>query len=691
MNKTQLLAELRKIWNERLKGFVYNNTTKDTSFVGNVTTTGSTSFIDSTKIGVKDTNLNDSRPAVMYYDLARYNSGSTLTGALKINLPVGWNTTMLDIDVSLYQYKLDGGMKFFIRGYNFNGGSGPVPSGWKYPTLNIVGGGDTALPKVRLAYDGNKCCIVIGETTTSWSWPHVNIDKVRAYYSGANTFIRDGWTISTLTDDSSLTDVVELIPNNTFCNDLAVNGNSVFYRSVTTKNVLKIENIIQSPEINTYASLISPALATGKAGIYLYRTNLYSDSAAVAAGANINGHELIVASSNTYYTQFLFPDHMALGIKFRSVDPDGVTDFYEVVTTYPKEFTFNGKLITTDKYGLTFAAETTTTTGYRAFLYKSATELFIGLSDVGGTVVNSKRPLKVALDTGNCTFAHAVLFSSTIQVTSTATFNGAVNINNSLTFKYNKANNFNGTMRFAARSGNWSTVLTDPAKSVLYQEDYTGWFPIINMKSSNGRAALGTYTTGLNLIYFLDDNTTNSPDNTIAISATQTNFSKPISVTGNITATGTISGNTVANAIWNDYAEMFPRGEETTPGDLIMLSLDSGNEELYVKAIEGSTCVVGVESNEFAHIIGGDRAPEGQDHVEYNLPRFIPVGLAGRVRTKVIGPVMKGCKIVPSHIPGVGRAYNADIDSMESVVGFLVESDSIEDSITIRKLKLKLK
>lgn len=681
MNKTQILAEFRKIWNDRLKGFVYNDTTKDTSFVGNVTTTGTTSFIDSTKMGVTDTNLNDSRPARIYYDVVRYNSGSNIIGALKIIIPTSWNSTMLDIDISLYQFKPDGGMKLFIRGYNYNSTSGETATtGWKNPTLNIVGGGNATPPKVKLAHDGTNCCIILGDTTTYWNYPHVNVDKVRAYYSGSRTFIRDGWVIATLTDDSTVTNIVELTPNNTFCNDLSVNGNSVFYKSVTTKNVLTIENIVQSPNVNTYAELINPSLATGKAGIYLFRTNLYSDSAATTAGANINGHMLLVASSQSYYTQFLFPDHMARGIKFRSVDPDGITDFYEVVTTYPKPFTFNEQIISNYDYGFTLASNTTDTTGYRAFLYKNATDFFIALSDAGSKTLNSKRPFRIKLATGNCYLDTPVAFGSSVSI------NSQIIVNNS------KTNNFDGTMRFKGRSCSWSDILLDPSKSILYQDDYLapGWCPVINMKTQDGRTALGSSAGTVTLVYFLDTNTTNAADNQMNMSATVTSFTKSVSVTGNITATGTISGNTVANAIWNDYAELFPRGEETTPGDLIMLSLDS-DEEVYVKAIEGSTCVVGVESNEFAHIIGGDRAPEGQDHVEYNLPRFIPVGLAGRVKTKVIGPVKKGCKIVPSRIPGVGRAYNSSIDSIESVVGILVESDSICDAVTIRKLKLKLR
>lgn len=55
-------------------------------------------------------------------------------------------------------------------------------------------------------------------------------------------------------------------------------------------------------------------------------------------------------------------------------------------------------------------------------------------------------------------------------------------------------------------------------------------------------------------------------------------------------------------------------------------------------------------------LIGGEQVNDGEDFLEKNLPLFIPVSLAGRVHTKVIGPVNTGDCIVLSHIPGVGRA-----------------------------------
>ena len=230
------------------------------------------------------------------------------------------------------------------------------------------------------------------------------------------------------------------------------------------------------------------------------------------------------------------------------------------------------------------------------------------------------------------------------------------------------------SIQSAGRGGSWNAVLTNPNLAMLHQKDYLGWFPIVNMKSNDGRAALGTYTTNFHIIYFLDTNETNSPDNQIVLNATS------------MSTRGTFTASAVYNAVWNDYAEFFPRGEATEAGDIIALDVDADGE-VYVKATEGSECVVGVHSDTFGHLIGGDEVKPEEDFVEKNLPNYIPVGLCGRVRVKFKGTAKKGMRVVPSDTPGVGRAYDKLKDSRDSIIGYLVESDAQE---TIRRLMMKI-
>lgn len=87
-------------------------------------------------------------------------------------------------------------------------------------------------------------------------------------------------------------------------------------------------------------------------------------------------------------------------------------------------------------------------------------------------------------------------------------------------------------------------------------------------------------------------------------------------------------------------------------------------------------------------LIGGEKAEEGEDYLEKNLPAYIPVALAGRVHVKVIGPVHTGDYIVPSDVSGVGRAVkNCETAKAGQIVGYAVESDGRTD---LRRLKIRV-
>lgn len=149
--------------------------------------------------------------------------------------------------------------------------------------------------------------------------------------------------------------------------------------------------------------------------------------------------------------------------------------------------------------------------------------------------------------------------------------------------------------------------------------------------------------------------------------------------TGNIDC-GEVLATRVINAVWNDYAELFERGEETEPGDIICLDTSSTKEQ-YIKADSSSKRVIGVHSDTYGHLIGGEEL----DNYEDNFKKFIPIGLAGRVNVKVKGKVDIGDYIVPSDEKGIGRSYNKDIDDRDMIIGYLVESDNRED---VRRLKM---
>ena len=152
---------------------------------------------------------------------------------------------------------------------------------------------------------------------------------------------------------------------------------------------------------------------------------------------------------------------------------------------------------------------------------------------------------------------------------------------------------------------------------------------------------------------------------------------------GDLNVDGDVYADHVYNAVYNDYAEYFPKGEETEPGDVIVLDLDS-DKERYIKSRANNKIVVGVYSDEYAFLIGGNKTSEAE-----NKKYFIPVSLAGRVKVKFTGLAKKGTYVVASEINGVARAYIKNEDEPEQIFGILVEEDNKEDEI--RRLKIKLK
>ena len=160
-----------------------------------------------------------------------------------------------------------------------------------------------------------------------------------------------------------------------------------------------------------------------------------------------------------------------------------------------------------------------------------------------------------------------------------------------------------------------------------------------------------------------------------------------------INTDGSFNSAKVYNAVWNDYAEFFERGEETEVGDIIALD-ENSDEERYIKATSDSNVIVGVHSDTFAHLIGGENPPSGEDFYEYNIKKFIPIGLAGRVKVKVIGPVKKGDYITISPFnDGVGISINNHCEkygwTVGRTIGQALESKDTEDIGLIKILIMK--
>ncbi|NLF35462.1 MAG: hypothetical protein GX585_05795, partial [Clostridiales bacterium] len=128
------------------------------------------------------------------YSLASYSSSSNAaTGIIKVTLPFGWNTTMMNVELDVYEYDSNGASKIIIGGYTYGGGSY-----WVNTSYSVTGNYNKG---VRLAYDGTNVCILLGTPSTVWSYPKVFLSRI----SGNTTTYTTAASISLITDESTLT------------------------------------------------------------------------------------------------------------------------------------------------------------------------------------------------------------------------------------------------------------------------------------------------------------------------------------------------------------------------------------------------------------------------------------------------------------------------------------------------------
>ena len=135
-----------------------------------------------------------------------WNQKGSLTGTLVLSLPYGFNSMMQCIELSVYDYSSvndgsRGATKFFINGYNYYSSN----SRWINPCAFSIGNKNV---KVRLGYYNNKCCILIGETNTTWEHPGLSVDNIYGYYANhVGTYKDDDWSCAVLQDESQITHV----------------------------------------------------------------------------------------------------------------------------------------------------------------------------------------------------------------------------------------------------------------------------------------------------------------------------------------------------------------------------------------------------------------------------------------------------------------------------------------------------
>jgi len=106
---------------------------------------------------------------------------------------------------------------------------------------------------------------------------------------------------------------------------------------------------------------------------------------------------------------------------------------------------------------------------------------------------------------------------------------------------------------------------------------------------------------------------------------------KDLAVEGSITASGTITGSKVYNAVWNDYAELRKKDDPHEFIDAGMIVAKVPGKLTYSVAKKDSKIIAGVCSNTYGVLLGGDKDKSEEE----NLKKYVPVAIAGLVRVKV--------------------------------------------------------
>lgn len=154
---------------------------------------------------------------IAYPDDGTYALENTITGAIRIRLPGTIATglyTMVKFQVDIYDYNDGRTVTYDVGGYVYSLPAGPS---WINCSAKAVGGGAGSVKPVRFARTGSagtdRFCLVIGDVSTVWSYPKVQIRNLIAGYTTFDVANwRAGWNIDVVTTLPAATDIAVLNP-----------------------------------------------------------------------------------------------------------------------------------------------------------------------------------------------------------------------------------------------------------------------------------------------------------------------------------------------------------------------------------------------------------------------------------------------------------------------------------------------
>ena len=143
--------------------------------------------------------------------------GTAPIGVCKITMPKGFSATMMQIKIKGFSYLVQsntsdryGAWELRIGGYNFDDTSNDANDKWAGASADLSG--DAPFKEVRLAYDGSKCCILLGSDTTQWArfGNQIVVDELITNWIGTTGW-GTGWKIEDIDVEGNLSGTIEKV------------------------------------------------------------------------------------------------------------------------------------------------------------------------------------------------------------------------------------------------------------------------------------------------------------------------------------------------------------------------------------------------------------------------------------------------------------------------------------------------
>lgn len=120
----------------------------------------------------------------------------TVTGAIKIALPLAGTTDMLKFWVDISEFLAGEVFSILVSGYYFESPGGNV---WAQESATIIGQRTDQNFNVRFGHDGTNPCIWIGEVNSSWHFPKVVVRDLHAAHTADVEDWESGWSADLVT------------------------------------------------------------------------------------------------------------------------------------------------------------------------------------------------------------------------------------------------------------------------------------------------------------------------------------------------------------------------------------------------------------------------------------------------------------------------------------------------------------